>query len=112
MSEKVGGLPSWLVQLESPGTALTVGGSGLGVKTSVVGRGCFDTTPSVSSSVQYLPSQLNQASAENDYHDNCRTQWKVQTVTKSHNRTIMALDSHPLSWVGRVKVLVPRMLLA
>ena len=27
------------------------------------------------------PSQLNQASAENDYHDNCRAQWEVQTVT-------------------------------
>ena len=25
--------------------------------------------------------RLNQASAENDYHDNCRAQWEVQTVT-------------------------------
>ena len=27
------------------------------------------------------PNQLNQAPAENDYHDNCRAQWEVQTVT-------------------------------
>ena len=30
--------------------------------------------------VLICPSQLNQASAENDYHDNCRAQWEVQTV--------------------------------
>ena len=56
------------------------------------GGGCFDTSPLVSSNVQYRLllaatlvlisySQLNQASAENDYHDNCRAQWEVQTVT-------------------------------
>ena len=27
------------------------------------------------------PSQLNEASAENDYDDNCRAQWEAQTVT-------------------------------
>ena len=27
------------------------------------------------------PSQLNEASAENDYRDNCRAQWEAQTVT-------------------------------
>ena len=53
VSKKVGDLPSWPIQLDSPGTALTVGrcGSLLGVKTSGVGRGLFDTTPSLSSSV-------------------------------------------------------------
>ena len=30
VSQKVGSLPSWWVQLDSPGTALIVGGSGLG----------------------------------------------------------------------------------
>ena len=35
------------------------------------------------------PSQLNQASAENDYHDNCRAQWEAKTVT------------HCPGWVGR-----------
>ena len=29
----------------------------------------------------FCPSQLNQASAESDYHDNCRAQWEAQTVT-------------------------------
>ena len=40
VSKKVGRLPSWLVQLDSPGTSLTVGGSGsvLGGKTGGVGR--------------------------------------------------------------------------
>ena len=33
VSKEIGGLTSWSVQLDSPGTALTVGGSGLGVKT-------------------------------------------------------------------------------
>ena len=28
-----------------------------------------------------LSSQLNQASAQNDYHDNCRAQWEAWTVT-------------------------------
>ena len=35
----------------------------------------------MSALVLICPSQLNQASAENNYHDNCRAQWKVQTVT-------------------------------
>ena len=40
VSKNVGGLPSWLVQLDSPGTSLTVGWSGsvLGGKTGGVGR--------------------------------------------------------------------------
>ena len=40
VSKNVGGLPSWLVQLDSPGTSLTVGGWGsvLGGKTGGVGR--------------------------------------------------------------------------
>ena len=40
VSKKVGGLPSWSVQQDSPGTALTVGGwIRPGIKTSGVGRG-------------------------------------------------------------------------
>ena len=42
VSKTVGGLTSWSLQLDSPGTALKgVGGSGLGVKTSGVGRRLF-----------------------------------------------------------------------
>ena len=48
-------MPSWLAQLDNPGTALTVGGwirpGGGGAKLEGFGGGNFDTTPSVSSSV-------------------------------------------------------------
>ena len=67
VSKKVGGLPSWSVQLDSPATALTVGGW---IRFWLAGT-----------LLLICPSQLNQASAENDYHDNCRAQWEVQTVT-------------------------------
>ena len=42
VTKKIGGVPSWSVQLDSPGTALTVGGwIRPGVKTSGVMRGLF-----------------------------------------------------------------------
>ena len=38
--------------------------------------------PSCETSLLLLQSSQNaSASAENDYHDNCRAQWEVQTVT-------------------------------
>ena len=44
VSKKVGALPSWPVQLDSPGTALTVGvWIKPGGKINGVGRGLFDT---------------------------------------------------------------------
>ena len=78
LSKKVGALTSWPVQLDSPGTALTVGGwIRPGGKINGVGRGLFWH----SSLFLLCPGQLNQASAENDYHDNCRAQWEEQKVT-------------------------------
>ena len=53
VSKNVGGLLSWLAQLDSPGIALKVGVwiKPGGVKLVGQGGGCVDTTPSVRGSV-------------------------------------------------------------
>ena len=92
----VGGLRSWLAQLDNPWTALTVGGwIRLG---AVFTRGLW-----LASTLFLLcPSQLNQVSAESDYHDNCRAQGGGGADSY---RWYM----YPVSWV---RVLVPRTYLA
>ena len=92
--QNVGGLPFLVGTAGQPRDCPNSGwvDQAWGSKLVGQGGGCFDTTPSVSSSVQQklrlastlfliCPSQLNQASAENDYHNNCRAQQEAQTVT-------------------------------
>ena len=100
VSNIVVGLRSWSAQLDNPGTALTVGGwIRLG---AVFTRGLW-----LASTLFLLClSQLNQDSAESDYHDNCRARGGGGHADSY--RWYM----YPVSWVGRVRVLVSRTYLA
>lgn len=87
VSKHLGGLASWSAQTDSPGTALTVcGWPTPGGQNKWGERGLFLHNPfSKEKCLQqaltgkYLvltvcPWQLNQAFADNNYYDNCRTQ--------------------------------------
>ena len=99
VSKKAGALTSWPVQLDSPGTALTVGGwTRPGGKINGVGRGLFWH----SSLFLVCPGQLSQASAENDYHDNCRAQWEAQKVTHCRGWESQGLGTKDILSIGPV----------
>ena len=82
---------AWHLGRQHTRIALTrVGGSGLGGKTRVVERELFWQHPFskeqclleawlTSALFLLCPSQLNQASAGNNYHDNCRAQGVTQS---------------------------------